>query len=167
MTQISSDWERRAEQLWDAFDDYEPAEFRTAMDALAAELPADDAVGRFERAGAFDATDQPEAAIPLYREALALGLDDTRHRCAVIQLASSLRNLGQAAEGAELLLSERDRLSGELDDEVVAFLALCLADAGREREATGLALAALAPHLKQYRRSVSHYADELTPRHAE
>lgn len=164
MTAISRDWEDRAERLWAAFDDVEPAAFRAAMDALVAELPADSAVGRFERAGAFDATDEPESAIPLYREALALGLDDTRHRCAVIQLASSLRNLGQPSEGAELLTAERDRTSGELDDEVTAFLALCLVDAGREREATALALGALAPHLSMYRRSVTHYASELNSR---
>ena len=40
----------------------------------------------------------------------------------------------------------------------VAILALALADLGREREALGLALVALALHLPRYRRSVTNYA---------
>jgi hypothetical protein len=84
-----------------------------------------------------------------------------RRRRAVIQMASSLRNLGQASESAELLTAERDRGSDKLDDAVSAFLALALIDTGREREALALALAALAPHLPRYQRSVGSYAAEL------
>ena len=46
-----------------------------------------------------------------------------------------------------LLESERAQGGDELDDAVNAFLALSLADAGREREAASIALEALAPHL--------------------
>lgn len=41
---------------------------------------------------------------------------------------------------------------------VSAFLALGLADTGREREALAVALAALAPHLPRYQRSLANYA---------
>ena len=51
--------------------------------------------------------------------------------------------------------------AGELNDELVAFLALTLADLGREREAVSAALAALAPHLSRYQVSVANYARQL------
>ena len=41
---------------------------------------------------------------------------------------------------------------------MLAFLALALVDTGREREAVSVALAALAPHLPKYQRSVAAYA---------
>ncbi len=102
--------------------------------------------------------------MPLYRRALELGLGEDRRRQAVIQLASSLRNLGEASESATLLRAERDRRSDELDDAVDAFLALALVDLGREREAAGLALGALAGHLPRYQRSLANYAREISPR---
>jgi hypothetical protein len=46
----------------------------------------------------------------------------------------------------------------ERDEAVMAFLALALADSGREREAVSLTLAALAPHLPEYQKTVANYA---------
>ena len=57
-----------------------------------------------------------------------------------------------------LLRAERGAGSDELDDAVSAFLALALADAGAEREAVSVALAALGPHLPRYQRAVGNYA---------
>jgi len=65
------------------------------------------------------------------------------------------------AEGVALLRAERERGSDELDDAIGAFLALLLVDTGREREAVGIALTALAPYLPRYQRSLSNYAREL------
>jgi hypothetical protein len=79
-------------------------------------------------------------------------------RSAVIQLASSLRNLGQPQESVRLLTAELAAGSDQLDDAVRAFLALALVDVGREREAASLALVALASHLPRYRRSLGNYA---------
>jgi hypothetical protein len=76
-------------------------------------------------------------------------------------MASSLRNLGEAPESVRLLEAERDAGSDELDDAVSAFLALALADTGREREALSIALTALARHLPRYQRSVTNYAQDL------
>jgi Tetratrico peptide repeat len=115
-------------------------------------LPADSAVGLYERASAFDSTGHSDLAVPLYRRALEVGLGDDRRRQAVIQLASSLRNLGQASESVALLSAERDRGSDELDDAVDAFLALALVDAGREREAVSVALLAVSRHMTRYQR---------------
>jgi hypothetical protein len=119
-------------------------------------------VAAFERASAQDSTGHSDLAVPLYQEALARHLDGIRRRRAVIQLASSLRNLGRAQESVELLTAERVPGSDGLDDAVDAFLALALADTGREREAASIALAALAPHLPRYQRSVANYARLLT-----
>ena len=155
------EWERRLDELWASLDDLEEDEFVARMDALAAELP-DPGVAAFERACARDSTGHSDQAVPLYREALDQGLDGIRRRRAVIQMASSLRNLGRPDESVELLSAERERGSDELDDAVTAFLALALTDTGREREAAALALAALAPHLPRYQRSLANYAGSLS-----
>jgi hypothetical protein len=49
-------------------------------------------------------------------------MTEDRRRQAVIQQASSLRNLGQASESVTLLTAEREAGSDDLDDAVDAFL---------------------------------------------
>jgi len=156
------DYDRRAEALWASIDDYDDeATFRAKVDELVAELPADSAIASFERACAWDSTGHSDRAIPLYRLALEQGLEGERRRRAVIQMSSSLRNMGEVEESVRLLTAERDRASDALDDAVSAFLALALVDSGREREAVSLALGALAPHLPRYQRSLGSYARDL------
>jgi hypothetical protein len=121
-----------------------------------------DAQAAFDNACDFDSNGQPDRAVPLYREALEGRLEGENRRRAVIQLASSLRNLGQADESVALLTPELDAPSDHLDDAVRAFLALALVDVGREREALCHALTALAPHLPRYQRSLANYARDLT-----
>ena len=146
-------WERRIAELWASLDDREPAEFLTEMRALVGTTPLDHPAALFELASAHDSLGQEREAEPLYRAALeGDGLDSYRRRRAVIQLASTLRNLGKAGEAEELLRVERGEPPDELDDAVAAFLALALADAGKPREALSVALAALAPHLTRYNR---------------
>src|SRR3982750_3058048 len=122
-----ADWEHRLAALWASPDAHEPEACRARIEALAAERPPDDAAALFERACANDSTGHGDGAEPLYRQALAAGLTGIRRRRAVIQLASTLRNLGQAQESVALLTAERDAGSDELDDAVAAFLALALA----------------------------------------
>jgi len=153
-----AEWEQRLADAWASIDQLSEAEFLARIEDLAAELPHRSAIGAFERASAFDSTDHPDRAVPLYRQALETGLTGERRRCAVIQLASSLRNLGQPEESVALLTAERDAGSDQLDEAVRAFLALALADVGRDREALSIALAALAPHLPMYQRSLANYA---------
>jgi hypothetical protein len=152
------EWEQRVSDLWASIDDHSEEEFLTAMEQLIAELPADSAVAAFERASAMDSTGHSDLAVPLYRQALERGLPGDRRRRAVIQMASSLRNIGQASESVALLTTERDVASDDLDDAVSAFLALALVDMGREREAVSLALTALSRHMTRYRRSLANYA---------
>lgn len=156
------EWEQRLADLWAAIDDLDEEAFLASMDRLVAELPANSSVARFERASALDSTGHSDLAVPLYRQALELGLPSQRRRRAVIQLASSLRNLGHAAQSVALLTDERASASDDLDDAVSAFLALALVDLGQEREAVALALTALSRHLPRYRRSVVNYAHLLS-----
>ncbi|MEU1038957.1 tetratricopeptide repeat protein [Streptomyces sp. NPDC005551] len=158
---VNDDWEKRVASAWATFDDYDEAraaDFRAVIDELVAELPDDSPVRPFEQACAWDSTGHSDRAVPLYREALAGGLDSYRARRTKIQLASSLRNIGQAEDGVHLLTPELVAPSDELDDAVRACLALCLADLGREREGLALVLGALAPHLPRYQRSMANYA---------
>jgi hypothetical protein len=118
-------WDDRLASLWESIDDLPEDDFIARMDELTGELSPDSAIGAFERAAALDSTGRPDRAVPLYRQALETGLEGERRRRAVIQMASSLRNLGRPE---------------------------------REREATALALGALAPHLPRYQRSLANYA---------
>ena len=155
------DWDRRLALLWQSIDQQAEDDFVAAMKTLVAGLAPDDPVGLFEQASAFDSTGHPDLAVEGYRQALEHGLSGQRRRRAVIQLASSLRNLGAVDESVALLTAELAAGSDDLDDAVRAFLALALTSAGREREAVAVALTALAPHLTRYNRSLAAYADEI------
>ena len=152
------EWDQRVSDLWASIDNLSEEEFLARMDRLVAELPEGSAVAAFERASAFDSTGHSDLAVPLYRQALALGLPGQRRRRAVIQMASSLRNIGHAAESVALLTAEREAGSDDLDDAVSATLALALVDMGREREAVSVAVTALSRHMTRYRRSMANYA---------
>ncbi len=158
---MTSEWEQSVADLWASFDDHGEEEFLGRMDALVAELPAQSPVGLYELASAQDSTGHSDLAVPLYRRALDLGLGDDRRRQAVIQLASSLRNLGEASESVTLLTAEREAGSDDLDDAVDAFLALALVDAGCEREAVSVAVTALSRHMTRYQRSLTNYARSM------
>jgi tetratricopeptide (TPR) repeat protein len=156
----TDDWEARLDAVWQSFDGEDEA-LVSQIEELVAALPPGDPVGAFELAGAHDSLGHEGRAVPLYRDALAAGLDGVRRRRATIQLASSLRNVGEVEEAVALLREERQRGSDELDDAVDAFLALALASNGEEREALSLALGALATHLPRYQRSLANYARAL------
>lgn len=155
---MDEQWERRVADAWAAIDEHEPEDFRALIEKLATELPEGSGVAAFERACAFDSTGHSDRAVPLYREALEAGLTGERRRRAVIQQASSLRNLGKPEESVALLTAELSAGSDHLDDAVKAVLALALTDIGREREAVSLAVGALARHLPRYQRSMANYA---------
>ena len=160
---LPTDWQTRVDALWLRLDETDPVAFVTAMQGLAAERGANDPAALFEFASANDSVGNEAQAEPLYRQALTAGLDGIDRRRATIQLASTLRNLGQHDEALSLLQAERQQPSDELNDAVTAILALVLADLGREREALALTLTALAPHLPRYTRSVTNYAKALLP----
>ena len=157
------DWEQRIAAAWARIDDLDEAEFLAQLERVAAEYPGGAGNGVFERASSLDSTGHSDLAVPLYRQALERGLVGERRRRAVIQMASSLRNLGQVDESIALLSAEKGAGTDGLDDAVAGFLALSLAEANREREALSIALVALAPHLPRYQRSLANYANDLAP----
>jgi Tetratrico peptide repeat len=161
VSNIDASWEGRLAALWGAIDHYEPQAFVKQIELLVAELPPESAIGLFERASAQDSTGHPDLAVPLYRAALNGGLSGVRRRRATIQLASSLRNLGNAMEAADLLFAELNAPFDELDGAIRAFLALALVDLGREREAVAHSLLALSNYLPRYNRSLARYASEI------
>ncbi len=154
----TTEWENRVADAWASFDSRDEAEFRTLIDELAGELPEGAPDGLFERAAAWDSTGRSDLAVPLYRQALDAGLAGERRRRAVVQMASSLRNLGRSQESVTLLTEELAAGSDHLDDAVKTVLALALTDVGREREAVSVAVEALAAHLPRYQRSMANYA---------
>jgi hypothetical protein len=161
MSATDVDWEKRVSELWAEIDGFDETDFIGRIDALVAELPPGSAIGLFERGAAFDSTGNPDLAVPLYSEALSAGLVGERRRRAVIQMASSLRNLGKPQDALTLLTAESEAASDDLDGAVATFLALTLVDLGREREAVAVALTALSTYLPRYNRSVARYAQEL------
>jgi tetratricopeptide (TPR) repeat protein len=124
-------------------------------------MSAADAADLFERGCEQDSTGHPDLAVPLYRAALDAGLAGINRRRATIQMASSLRNLGDAPEAVRLLTAELEQPSDELDGAVRAFLALALVEVGREREAVAHSLTALSKYLPRYNQSLARYAQAL------
>jgi hypothetical protein len=156
-------WETMIAGVWRTASDYSDEIILDAIDTLVAERPADDAAAVFEAASVRDFIGlEPEAA-PLYRRALELGLTGHRRPQAIIQLASTLRNLGEVEESITLLrgLLEEDP-AGEWAAPAMAFLALSLASSGDSVAATSVALTALADYLPAYSNSVRTYAAELS-----
>jgi tetratricopeptide (TPR) repeat protein len=154
-------WQERVDAVW-ADDALTPDGVIAAIDRLAAERPGDDAVALFERGGARDSAGREAEAEVLYRRALEIGLDDDRRARAVIQLASTIRNLGKVDEALSPLRAEYERSPGTpMNDAAAAFYALALVSAGEPQLAASVTLRALAPHLPLYTRSVRAYAEEI------
>ncbi|UOE25297.1 tetratricopeptide repeat protein [Agromyces soli] len=156
----AADWQDAVDAVWADAEALGDAEVIRRIDALAAELPADDPRGAFETAGARDAAGLEDEAVAGYRRALELGLSGRARVEALIQLASTLRNLGRPGEALRLL-DEAAAEPQDLGDAVVAFRALALVDLGQERRAAAELITALAPHLPQYRRSLAAYVAGL------
>src|SRR3954464_6254500 len=131
----TDDWQTRVDALWGDAANLSDEQLVTSIDALAAERGPNDALALAERGGARDSVGLEEDAVPFYRAALAAGLDDARRGQVVIQLASTVRNLGRPDESLELLSAE---FAGQPDhplaDAATAFAALALASAGRPIE---------------------------------
>lgn len=143
---------------WATVDLAQPDSARARLEHLIADTATSPARVLFERASLHDALGEEGEAIPLYRAALDHGLDGPHRTEATIQLASSLRNVGDAS-GAIAALRDIPA-SDPLSDAADAFRALALFDDGKPAAALRTALHALAPHLPLYRRAVDAYADE-------
>jgi hypothetical protein len=155
----SSDWAARVAAVWDESDEIGDNILLERIDALVAERPEDDAEAAFEAASVRDSVGLEAEAVVEYQRALDLGLGEPNRTQALIQYASTLRNLARYEEALALL----DEIGSdhELADAASAVRALILVSAGRPVEGAAVAIAALAPHLSRYQRSMSNYAAEL------
>lgn len=146
--------------LWQVEDD---AERIARGAALHAAHPGDPRI-TFEYAGTHDAAGDEAAAVPLYEEALAVGLrEPLRHR-AQVQLASSLRVLGRHEEAAAVI----DDVAARHPDSVgvAVFRALVRHDAGDPSRALRELLATVVatstdPDVERYRRALTTYTAGL------
>jgi tetratricopeptide (TPR) repeat protein len=154
-------WDERVASFWaTAADDAHPSETLATMRELVAERPAGDPDALYELASAHDYLGREADAIPLYRSSLDRGLAGDRRPRAIIQLASSLRNVGDPGGAISLLRAQpTDQVTGGAAQ---AFLALALRDAGHLDEALQVALTALARTLPLYAQAVENYARALT-----
>jgi hypothetical protein len=153
-------WDERIRSFWASADVGEADATLNAMKGLVDERPAADPDALYEWASVHDFLGREAEAVPLYKAALEAGLAGERQPQAVIQLASTLRNVGEAQAAVDLLEGcQPDAVTGSAGQ---AFLALALFDAGHPAAALRVALRALAPTLPLYRRAVVSYADALT-----
>lgn len=159
---MQQNWRDRIADIWAHAGAMAEGDVVSAIDELVAERDPDDAEALFEAAGARDYAGLEAEAEPLYRRAIDNGLDAALIPQAVIQLASTLRNLDRVEESIALL---EQQLHEHPDDEwtgpTAAFLALALTSRGDPTQGAAVALMALANYLPIYQRSVRGYAAEL------
>ena len=116
-----TEWEERIRIFWSEVSGADQEFTFGSMQALITERRDDDPAAIFEWASVHDFLGREAEAIPLYRRALKLGLDPVRNSQAQIQLASSLRNVGETTEAVRILEGmEPDATVGDAHE---AFLA--------------------------------------------
>lgn len=154
--------EDRLERFWQTAGDRPGAELSGMLETILSEESAATGRALFERASLHDYLGDEAAAVPLYRAALDAGLPAPHRTPAIIQLGSSLRNVGDVS--AAIALLQTVDAEDPLFPAAQAFLALALHDDDKPTPALRTALAALAPRLPSYQRAVSFYADDLASR---
>ncbi|MGB9278610.1 MAG: tetratricopeptide repeat protein [Pseudonocardiaceae bacterium] len=156
-------WRARVADIWQkATGEGDEVEVFLAINRLVQMRSADDPVAIFELASAYDYSGQDIKAEQFYRTALALGLDEQRRARAVLQLASSLRNLQRPLESVALLRAElADIKDPALRAAGAAFLSLALLDCACPAQAAEAALAGLVPFLSDYKVSLARYVNQL------
>jgi hypothetical protein len=157
---MSTDWDSQIHDFWKRADGSNPQGLIAEMEQLVAQLPAGSPEGFFELASVHDFFGNEELAIPLYERALESGLAGLKREKAIIQLASSLRNVGRAADAMVLL--ESNSFGPDTAKAAKAFLALATFDSGNPAGALATAIEGLYPQTAMYARSLANYAKELT-----
>src|SRR5664279_6556298 len=100
---MHENWRDQVANIWSQAASMAESDVVAAIDELVAERDPDDPEALFEAAGARDYAGLETEAEPLYRRALENGLDAALRPRAIIQLASTLRNIGQLDESIDLL----------------------------------------------------------------
>lgn len=140
------------------------AQARERLLALAQRHPQDAEIA-YQTAWVHDVLGLEAEAVPFYERALAEPdlTEDDRHG-AFLGLGSTYRVLGRHAQAVRTL--RRGLAEFPNDPSLQAFLAMALYNTGQSREAVRILLASLAAtssdrRVREYRRAVEHYADDL------
>ena len=118
----------------------------------------------FELASAHDSAGDDQQAIALYDKALGAGLREPHRHRALIQQASSHRNVGDLSAARQILDALSEQRPGSAA--VAAFRALTMLDQGEQRAAVADLINVLLSHSgdaddEAYRASLHRYAEEL------
>ncbi len=148
---------------WRLFDTGREDEAIEHFRRLAEQYPADPRA-HFEFGGSLDAAGHEAGAIPEYRQAIELGLAGDDMPRVLLQLGSSLRNVGEHEEAVRVLSEGGERFPGHAP--LRFFLSLALHDAGRHQkaisEALGLAFSRPdSDEMADYGRVMRRYLDAL------
>lgn len=100
---------------------------------------------KFELANVLDYLGRESEAIPLYQEAISEGLSTEYHVYALVQMASSLRNVGRANEAVEVLTKAEKKFPEFAS--LSLFLGLCLHSDGRHTDALKTVMTAMLRHV--------------------
>jgi predicted Zn-dependent protease len=141
-----------------------PAEARRLLLDLAAEHPGD-AEAAYPTAWVHDVLGLEAEAVPFYEGTLSGSeLPDEERRGAPLGLGSTYRVLGRYTQAVSILRQG----SAEFPDDgaLQTFLAMALFNTGQHHEARQILLKLLAttsedPHVRQYRRAIEMYAQNL------
>ncbi|BDC17578.1 tetratricopeptide repeat protein [Acidianus sp. HS-5] len=116
----------------------------------------------YEYANVLDYLGKEKEAIPLYREALRKGITGKYHDMCLIQLASSLRLVGELDESYEIL---SDIYNKSKEPSSLLFLSLTMFNLGRASEAFCLMFKHILGRnegfLGEYRRALTQYIDGI------
>ena len=131
------------------------------LDVALATSP-DDPIALYHLGSAHDSAGHEAEAVEPYRRALAGGLDPEMALAARIQLASTLRNMGETRESVEIL----EAAVAEHPQHRAArmFLSLALVSDGRSTDAVRILLDLLLTNAgppERYTRSLRNYTDDL------
>ncbi|MDC3418427.1 tetratricopeptide repeat protein [Aquibacillus salsiterrae] len=119
---------------------------------------------KFELANAYDFTGQENKAISLYEDAIRIGLDSEYQAYALLQLGSSLRNVGRLDEAIRIL-SDAELRYPEFPS-ISMFLGMTLHDKNRTAEALSKTLNAMLRHIKtsdiqRYSMALENYIKDI------
>ena len=123
-----------------------------------------DIVKKYPNGNVYDYLGQEMKAIPLYEEALEMGLKDEWEAYALIQLGSSLKNVGKLNDALEVLTEAETRFPHLLS--ISMFLGITLHHANRESEGMKTVLKAVMRQMKttdieRYSFALDNYINKL------
>lgn len=156
---MNTSWDQQLDNFWNTSAEKTAEQLRAELADLLRGMDPNDPRVLFEIASLHDFLGEEAQAVQPYRQALQGSLHGQKREEALIQLASTLRNLGETEETISLLAQVPT--DSALHTDAQGFLALALFDAGREAEAVVAAVTALAPKAQLYSRALDAYARDI------